>query len=101
MTWAVSMHVAAPVDVYDAMHRELLDAAGTGVDGLLVHLARPTPTGFEIIEVWEARETFDRYTRELVAPAMAKMLGEGPPPTMQTEEFDVRGLVLPQGGIAR
>ena len=101
MTWGVVMDVAGPVEIYDAMHRELLNAAATGVDGLLVHLARPTPTGFQIIEVWESREPFDRYTAELVAPVMARLLGDQPPPAMETEEFDVRGLVLPHGSIAQ
>jgi uncharacterized iron-regulated membrane protein len=95
------MDVVAPVEMYDAMHRELLHAAGTAVDGLLVHVARPTDTGFEIIEIWESREPFDRYTAQLVAPVMARVLGEQPPPAMETEEFDVRGLVLPRGGIAK
>ena len=101
MTWGVVMDVAAPVETYDAMHRELLSTIDTEVDGLLVHLTRPTATGFQVIEVWESQEAFDHYTRELVAPAMAKVVGKGGPPQMRTEEFEVRGMVLPRGGLVR
>lgn len=101
MTWGVVMDVAAPLETYDALHHELLRTVGAAVDGLLVHVARATQTGFQIIEVWESRELFDRYTAELVAPVMARILGEQRSPAMETEEFDVRGLVLPQGGVAR
>jgi hypothetical protein len=95
------MDVTAPVEMYDAMHRGLLQTDVTGLGGMLAHLARPTRTGFQVIEVWESREPYLRYTDELVVPAMTRLLGDGPPPTMETEEFEVRGLVLPRGGIAR
>jgi hypothetical protein len=101
MTWGVLMDVAAPVEMYDALHQELLRTTGATVDGLLVHVARPTRTGFQILEIWESREPFDRYTAELVAPVMGRLLAGQPPPAMETEEIDVRGLVLPHGGIAR
>jgi hypothetical protein len=94
------MEVAAPVEMYDAMHAALLREVGADVDGLLVHLATPTPTGFQIIEVWESREPFERYSAELVTPVMARTLGGQPPPATVVEELDVRGLVLPRGGVA-
>jgi hypothetical protein len=101
MTWGVRMEVAAPVEMYDAMHQELLRTVGPTVDGLHVHLAWPTPTGFQIVEVWESREPFERYSAQLVTPVMARTLGGDAPPATVVEEIDVRGLVLPRGGIAR
>jgi hypothetical protein len=102
MTWGVITDVAAPVQVYDEVHRRLLERTGGKVDGLLVHLARATDTGFQVLEVWERREDFDRYQAELVGPLLAEVgapdpsAGDGPVAT----EFDVRGLVLPRAGIA-
>jgi len=101
MTWGVRMDVAASVQMYDAMHQELLRTAGPTVDGLLVHLAWPTRDGFRIVEVWESREPFERYSTQLVAPVMARTLGGEAPPATVVEEIDVRGLVLPRGGVAR
>jgi hypothetical protein len=94
------MDITAPVAMYDALHAELLRTVGTAVDGLLVHLACPTPTGFQIVEVWESREPFDRHTAQLVGPVMGRLLDGAPAPATVVEELDVRGLVLPRGGVA-
>jgi hypothetical protein len=101
MTWGMRMDVAAPVEMYDAMHQELLRTVGPTIDGLLLHLAWPTPAGFQVIEVWESREPFERYRAEHIDPLMMRALDGKAPPTTVVEEIDVRGLVLPQGGIAR
>ena len=100
MTWAVTMDVAEPVELYDAVHRALLDRTGGVVDGLLVHLARQIGDGFQVVEVWESREDFERYSAEVVGPVATEVL-QGRPrrPTVVTP-FDVRGLVLPRAGVA-
>ena len=102
MTWGLVMDVAAPAQVYDAMHARLLDLTGGKADGLLVHLARATETGFQIVEVWESKGQFERYQTELIEPLLAEMTGDGGPPgeAPTTTEFDVRGLVVPAAGIA-
>src|SRR3954447_24819848 len=46
MTWGVITDVPAPMEMYDAVHAEVLHRAGTTVEGLLVHIARPTAEGF-------------------------------------------------------
>jgi hypothetical protein len=100
MTWAVTMDVAEPVELYDAVHRALLERTGGVVDGLLVHLARQTADGFQVVEVWESREDFERYSAEVVGPVATGVL-QGRPrrPTVVTP-FDVRGLVLPRTDVA-
>ena len=99
MTWGVVMDVAAPVQFYDAVHSRLLDRTGGDVDGLLVHLARATDAGFQVVEVWESREHFDHYETEIVGPLLA---GAGAPTDVGrvATEFDVRGLVVPRAGVA-
>ena len=103
MTYGVVAGVPAPVEMYDAVHAEVAHRVGTSVDGLLVHLARPTSTsrGFQVIEVWESKEHFNRCNRELIGPIVAQLSGgQAPPPGEQvTEEFEVRGLVIPRGGV--
>jgi hypothetical protein len=101
MTLGVVIDVSAPVETYDAVHAEMLEHLGpTGVDGLLVHLARPTADGFQVIEVWESAEARDRASREVVGPAAAAALRGRELPEQVVTEFDVRGLVLPRAGIA-
>ncbi len=100
MTLGVVFDVAAPVEVYDAVHAALL-RTGTDVDGLLLHVARRTPDGVQVVEVWESREQFERGTREVVEPALADVLRGRAPPVSVMTEFEVRGLVLPRAGLAR
>ena len=102
MTWGVITDVAAPAEVYDAVHARVLDRTGGRVDGLLVHLARATDTGFQVVEVWDSRTDFERYQAELAGLLGAETAGaDGPPGEgLVTTEFDVRGLVVPSAGVA-
>ena len=101
MTWGVILDVPLPVETYDAVHAEVLRQAGTAVDGLLVHVAWPTASGFSVLEVWRSRADFDHCNATLVGPAIARVTdGAAPSGGPQPQEFEVRGLVIPQGGIA-
>jgi hypothetical protein len=101
MTWGVTVDVAAPVELYDALHAALLQRTDASVPGLLVHLARDTGGGFQVIEVWESKAVYDRYVTDVLGPLLSELSGGRAAPEHQTERsFDVRGLVLPGAGIA-
>ncbi len=101
MTWGLIMDVAAPAQVYDAVHARVLDRTGGTADGLLVHVARATDTGFQVVEVWESRGDFERYQAELVGPLLAELSADAPAGEEPiATEFDVRGLVVPPARIA-
>jgi hypothetical protein len=101
MTYGVIVTVPAPVDTYDALHRELLRQTGGNVEGLLVHIARVTQEGFQVIEVWETKEHYDRGNREVLWPLSAKIFGDQPSGAAPaSDEFEVRGLVVPGSHIA-
>jgi hypothetical protein len=98
--YGVLSRVPAPVEMYDAAHAEIHRRSRGKVEGLLVHVGRATDDGFEVLEVWESREQFERYNREVVAPAMAGTTpGPTPSPGQGVDEFEVRGLVVPSAGI--
>jgi hypothetical protein len=99
--YAHVVDVPAPVEMYDALHAEILRRSGATVDGLLVHVGRPTATGFQVLEVWESRSHFDRYNEQVVLPAVAQMSAGQPAPGPQqtVEEFQVHGLVLADGRV--
>ncbi len=103
MTWGVTVDVPASVDLYDAVHAALLERTGFAVEGLLVHVARPTGQGFQVIEVWESRQDYDRYVDQLLLPVLAELSGGAASRESGQIEtsFEVRGLVVPTGGIAR
>ncbi len=100
MTVGVVTDVSAPVELYDAVHAAVLEQIGTAVDGLLLHLARSTADGFQVVEVWESREEWER-SRELVGSVFAGVLRGQAPPASVVTEFEVRGLVVPAGVAAR
>lgn len=101
MTFGVTVDVAAPIALYDALHAALLERTGAAVPELLVHVARETGDGFQVLEVWESRAAYDRYAAEVLAPVVAELSGGRASPGDQTERpFEVRGLVLPRAGIA-
>ena len=99
MTYAHVVDVAAPVELYDALHAEIVRASAGTVDGLLVHLGRATATGFQVLEVWESRDHFERYNADVVLPTAGRLAGaaDGPGLRQDVTEFDVHGLVLAGG----
>jgi hypothetical protein len=61
--------IPAPVEMYDAVHGEILRRFGA-FDGLLVHIGRTTTDGFQVVEVWESKEHYDRANTDHVFPLM-------------------------------
>lgn len=102
MNYGVIVTVQDPIDTYDALHRELLEVTSGDVDGLITHIARAHGTGFQVIEVWESKEQYEHYNRDVVWPMAARVSGPRLTPTAPVvEEFEPRGLVIPNGEIAR
>jgi hypothetical protein len=95
MVYGIVTSVAAPAEMYDKLHAEVVRRGPSTAGALLMHLGRTSPDGFQVVEVWRSAEDFQRYTQEVVVPAMVELFGAeaaSVPPT--TEEFDVRGLVV-------
>jgi hypothetical protein len=101
MTYAHVVDVAAPVEMYAALHAEIVRQSGGIVDGLLVHVGHSSTTGFRVIEVWESRSHFERYNDEIVLPTIQRMTAgrPGPGPEQTVEQLDVHGLVLDGGKV--
>jgi hypothetical protein len=98
--YAILSRVPAPAEMYDALHAEVLRRGEGKGEGLLVHVARATDEGFEILEVWESRERFERFNQDVVWPVMAELApGPAPAPGQGYIEFAVRGLVIPSAEI--
>ena len=50
------------------------------IDGVIIHTAGPTSTGWRIFDVWESREAFERFMNETIMPATEGLdLPEIPP----------------------
>lgn len=100
--YAHVVDVQAPATAYDATHAELLRRTGGRVDGPAIHLYRATESGFQVVEVWTDRAAFERAEPEHVGPILAELATGAPGapfPPPRTEEFTVRGLVVPAGRV--
>jgi len=96
MTFGIVIDVSAPIEVDDAPHAEVGRRSGGRADGLLLHVGRERPAGFQVLEVRESREQFDRCNAEVVGPALAQLPdGMAPPTEPVVAEFEARGLTVP------
>jgi hypothetical protein len=100
--YGVITTIPAPVAMYDGMHAEMIRRGGTAIDGLLVHVGRATTEGFEVLEVWESKDQYDRANTDIVLPMMQELAGDQPALSIEqaTEAFDLHGLVIPRADIA-
>ena len=100
MAYGFVMDVAAPIQFYDVLHAEIGRRTIGGVDGLLLHVGRETREGFQVTEVWESKELYDRFYAEIGGPALAELAGGQPTPMKpSTVEFKPRGLIVPAAHV--
>ncbi len=101
MVYSLIVDVPTPIDVYDAVHAEAIRHDPGGIEGLLLHLGRATPEGFQVLEVWESKDDYLRNNREVIAPIVERLSAgqatEAPDPSVT--EIDLHGLVIPRGPI--
>jgi hypothetical protein len=100
MAYGFVMDVPAPIEFYDALHAEIGRRTTGGVEDKLLHVGRETRGGFQVTEVWESKERYDRFNAEILGPALAQLSGGQPPPVEPAmEEFEPRGLIVPAAHV--
>ena len=91
--YSISYEIPAPIEAYDAMHAAIKAEADPSGEGLLVHICRVIPQGFEIIEVWESKEHFNTFMQNTLPRALSKLpAAAGPLPELN--EFELRGFLV-------
>ena len=77
---------------YEAVARRLTDGRGLGsleqwpVEGILSHVAGPTDDGWQVVDVWESEEAFQRFG-ELIGPLLQEEGMPGVPRLIQAHAF--------------
>jgi len=56
-----------------------VDPDGNPPDGLIFHASGPIEGGWGVIDFWESREKFDRFSEERIGPAAATAGMSAPP----------------------
>ena len=60
---------------YDAVQAQM-DIESKPVEGLIFHSAGELEGRFQVFNVWESRENFDRFETDRLRPAMVAAMGE-------------------------
>jgi hypothetical protein len=82
---------------YDAVQAEM-DMAGNPVEGLIFHSAGELEGRFQIFNVWESRENYERFTADRLRPAMVAAMGEervAELPDAETLEASIHNYIVP------
>ncbi len=82
---------------YDAVQAQL-DIENQPVDGLIFHSAGELDGRFQIFNLWESREHFDRFEAERIRPAMVAVMGEetvAALPDAEHAEASIHNYVIP------
>jgi hypothetical protein len=98
MTYGVITRIPASIEAYDASSAEMLKVEGKlDPDGLILHVARATDDGFELIEVWQSKQHSDDFNNAVVRPALTRLgigaAASGPVP--EIVEFDASRVIIP------
>jgi hypothetical protein len=100
MTYGIIASVPMPIDMYRAVSAAVTEQMGERVPaGLLAHVSRQTPDGFQVIEVWESKKQCDDFQDTVLAPIIDRVSGgQAPPRESVQEDFDVEEFFV--GGAA-
>lgn len=83
-------------EVYDAVSAKV-DVESNPPDGLIVHTAGQSESGWAIFDVWDSRESFERFSQERLRPAIQAVgeeRGMTPSPPSQAI-YELHHLVRP------
>jgi hypothetical protein len=97
MAYGVLIDMAASRELYDAAHAEF---SKYPAEAMILHVARPTENGHQIVEVWQSKEDYERWTGTHVGPVMGALAAAGwtlPEPVIT--EFTPLGIVVPRAEI--
>ena len=61
--------------LHDPLNREMGVHRDRLPEGMIHHFATRTTGGFNIFEVWESQEAFDRFANDRLLPALKKLVG--------------------------
>jgi hypothetical protein len=83
-------------NMYDGVQAEM-DIANDPPEGLLFHWAGDIDGKWTVMDVWEAREPYDRFREERLLPAIQKVSGMDPADARQptVTEFAVHHYIKP------
>ena len=96
--YAFTIDMPGPLELYQVAHTEFLKYP---TDDLLLHIARPTDEGVQIVELWTSAEAFGTWMAGSVGSAIEAVTAAGWTfPDVKAVPFDPVGLIMPSIGVA-
>jgi hypothetical protein len=102
MAYGMLVNVPAPIEMYDAVNAQITEQIGEGPPpGLLVHIARKTPEGFQVIELWESKQQAETFGDDVLGPTITRVAGDQAPRREDImQEFDAHNFFVGEGAAA-
>ena len=98
MTYALVFDLPGPPEQYRAAHAEF---AKFPADEMVLHLARPTGDGVQVVEVWTSAEAFQEWMSVVAGSVYGALAAAGwSMPEVRPTSFDPAGLIVRSAGIA-
>jgi hypothetical protein len=70
MPWGATFDVPAPIETYDETIPLVEEITHGMPEGMIIHVASPTDSGYRVTEVWQSEEHWKRFrTGVLYSPA--------------------------------
>lgn len=96
MAHGIIVNVPAPMDMYQEVSAQVSERMGDAAPaGLLVHIARETGDGFQVIELWESKQQREDFGNTVLGP-IVEQASSGQATSLDdvTEEFDVQNFFV-------
>jgi len=98
MTYALVFDLPGPPELYRAAHAEF---AKFPTDEMVLHLARPTGDGVQVVEVWTSAQAFQEWMSRAAGPVFGALAAAGwAMPEVRPAPFEPAGLIVGSAGIA-
>jgi len=98
MTYCLVLDIPGSLELYKAAHAEF---SRYPTDAMLVHVARPTDGGVQVVEVWTSEEACGEWMGTCIGPVASALATAGwTLPEVTPVPFEAAGLIVPAAGIA-
>ena len=92
MPWGATFDVSAPIENYDETI-PLVEEITHGIpEGLIVHFASPTESGYRVTEVWQSEDHWKRFRTGVLTPLLQRLTGQEAPEQPDPQPFSVHAV---------
>jgi hypothetical protein len=88
MAWGFIAELPLSREEYDRLNAEI----SPDPDGLILHTASEKGGTMRVIDVWESKDAYQRFERDILFPALERIGGDTPDEPPPLDEFGVHNM---------